>query len=83
LPAGEPPRTVTATDAPASLVREAEVTTEQIAVRAYDIWLSQGRPGGTDLEDWLEAERQLRREATDRQRDPIPLDPKPEATVAP
>jgi len=37
-----------------------EVTSEQIAQRAYDLWLEQGQPIGRDLEHWLEAERQLR-----------------------
>jgi hypothetical protein len=75
--AGEPSRTAAATDAPASLARESgpEISTEQIAVRAYEIWLSKGQPGGCDVEDWLEAERQLHRQRTDPQSDTIPLDP--------
>jgi hypothetical protein len=32
---------------------------EQIAIRAYHLWLARGQPGGTDWDDWLEAERQL------------------------
>lgn len=32
---------------------------EQIAIRAYQLWHSRGKPSGTDREDWLEAERQL------------------------
>jgi hypothetical protein len=54
--------------------REAQTTTtssaerprpgaERIAVRAYEIWESHGRPSGTDRENWFEAERQLRAEA--------------------
>jgi hypothetical protein len=34
-------------------------TPEQIAILAYEIWVARGRPHGTDLEDWYEAERQL------------------------
>ena len=34
-------------------------STEQIAIRAYHLWLARGQPGGTDRDDWLEAERQL------------------------
>jgi hypothetical protein len=34
-----------------------------IAVRAYHLWETQGRPDGSDREHWLEAERQLRAEA--------------------
>jgi hypothetical protein len=32
---------------------------EQVALHAYHLWLARGRPAGTGLEDWLEAERQL------------------------
>jgi hypothetical protein len=33
---------------------------EQIAVLAYELWLSRGQPQGSDREDWFEAERRLR-----------------------
>ena len=33
---------------------------DDIAVRAYEIYLSRGMAPGTDLDNWLEAERQLR-----------------------
>lgn len=33
---------------------------EQIARRAYEIWMGRGMPDGTDHENWLEAEKQLR-----------------------
>ena len=33
---------------------------EQIARRAYEIFVERGQPAGRDLEHWLEAERQLR-----------------------
>jgi hypothetical protein len=36
-------------------------TTEQIAQRAYEIYQARGGTDGQDIEDWLEAERQLRR----------------------
>lgn len=32
---------------------------DQIAERAYELWLEQGCPEGRDLDNWLEAERQL------------------------
>jgi hypothetical protein len=35
------------------------VTAEQIAVRAYQIYQERGDGPGSDVEDWLEAERQL------------------------
>jgi len=38
-----------------------EVTTDQIQVRAYEIYLERERGGcdGNDLDDWLAAEREL------------------------
>jgi len=33
---------------------------EQIARRAYEIFIERGQPAGQDLAHWLEAERQLR-----------------------
>lgn len=38
-------------------------THERIAVRAYEIWESRGRPDGADQAHWFEAERQLGAEA--------------------
>ena len=35
---------------------------EEVAPLAYAIWLAQGRPEGTDREDWFGAERRLREE---------------------
>lgn len=35
-------------------------THEQIAARAYEIFIERGRPQGRDLDHWLEAEAQLR-----------------------
>ncbi len=34
-------------------------TREEIELRAYDIYLARGADGGSEIEDWLEAERQL------------------------
>lgn len=34
-------------------------THEQIADKAYQIWIEQGCPAGRDLENWLDAERRL------------------------
>jgi hypothetical protein len=52
------------------------VTQEQIAALAYELWVAQGRPQGSDIDIWLEAERQLAG-APPRplERDPIPADP--------
>jgi Protein of unknown function (DUF2934) len=37
----------------------AEVTPDAIARRAYDLFLSRGATHGHDIDDWLEAEREL------------------------
>ena len=47
-----------ATTAPAS--PKPTVTRDQIAKRAYEIWVAKGRPHGKDLENWQQAERELR-----------------------
>lgn len=36
-----------------------EVTAEQIAHLAYQRWLDRGRPSGSPLQDWIDAERDL------------------------
>jgi hypothetical protein len=35
---------------------------EKIAMRAYEKWCKRGRPHGTEKQDWLEAEAELRAE---------------------
>jgi len=35
---------------------------EKIAMRAYEKWVQRGRPHGTDVQDWVEAESELRQE---------------------
>lgn len=34
-------------------------TSEEIACRAYEIYLERGDAQGSDIEDWLQAEREL------------------------
>jgi hypothetical protein len=56
------PKPVEAGGVPASLRPRGESrspSSEQIAFRAYYLWLARGQPVGTDRDDWLEAERQL------------------------
>jgi hypothetical protein len=36
-----------------------ELTTEEIAQRAYTLYIARGAADGHDVEDWLEAERLL------------------------
>lgn len=40
--------------------KQAGVASEQIAARAYEIWVASGRPAGRDQEHWFQAERELR-----------------------
>jgi hypothetical protein len=39
-----------------------EPTSDEIARRAYEIYLERGPASGNDVEDWLQAERELRGE---------------------
>jgi len=41
-----------------------EITREMIEKKAYELYLARGRVDGADVNDWLEAERQLRAEVT-------------------
>ncbi len=57
-------RTVSSLDAPAPAARSKPASSrEEIARRAYEIWLSKGCPHGHDVEHWLEAERQIRQQS--------------------
>ncbi len=38
---------------------QSDVTEEQIRVRAYEIYLAGGAAPGRELDDWLQAEREL------------------------
>ncbi len=52
------------------------VTREQIAALAHAIWHDRGCPEGSDLDIWLEAERQLKNELGEMvERDGIPAQP--------
>src|SRR5258708_36296622 len=37
---------------------------EKIAARAYEKWVKRGRPHGTDKQDWIEAEAELKAEVS-------------------
>jgi hypothetical protein len=46
----------------------ADIDRERLAARAYELYLSRGGDPGRDVDDWLEAERELQqgpRESTD------------------
>jgi hypothetical protein len=40
----------------------AQIPQDKIAQRAYEKWLKRGRTHGHDLQDWMEAEAELRSE---------------------
>ncbi|HEY4306364.1 MAG TPA: DUF2934 domain-containing protein [Gemmatimonadaceae bacterium] len=43
-----------------NITSQADGTDDRIRQRAYEIYLARGTDGGNDVDDWLEAERQLR-----------------------
>jgi len=47
-------------------------TTEEIALRAYHIYLERGGAPGNALEDWTRAERELREKSSKPRRKPAP-----------
>ena len=54
-------RTATAADrAPKSVAHPATATVSNIARRAHDLYLARGCEHGHDVDDWLQAERELR-----------------------
>jgi hypothetical protein len=60
-----------------SSIRLPDPTREQIAALAHELWRERGSPEGSDLDIWLEAERQLRGVPPKRAAavDSIPADP--------
>ena len=58
-------KTVTAAGrAPKSLAQPATLADTDIARRAYDLYLARGCEHGHDVEDWVQAERELRLSST-------------------
>jgi hypothetical protein len=58
-------RSATAADcAPKSVAQPATDTKRDVARRAYDLYLGRGREPGHDVEDWLQAERELQASST-------------------
>ena len=49
----------TAPSTQSSATPQSEPTTQQIAQRAYEIYQARGGTEGQDMEDWLQAEREL------------------------
>ena len=57
--------TTTAADrAPKVLLQPGTVTDSDIAGRAYDLYLGRGCEHGHDVDDWIQAERELRATST-------------------
>jgi hypothetical protein len=54
--------TPTAPAASNTTMNSTMVPHDKIAMRAYDKWCKRGCPAGTDKQDWLEAEAELRAE---------------------
>jgi hypothetical protein len=44
-------------------------TSDEIQVRAYEIYLERGGTDGRDVEDWLQAERELQHSTTSKSRE--------------
>jgi len=47
---------------PAPPTMPGKVPHEKIAMRAYEKWCKRGRPHGSDKQDWVDAENELRQE---------------------
>jgi len=54
------PVTTAADRAPKARFDATAITEHDIARRAYDLYLARGREPGHQLDDWLQAERELR-----------------------
>jgi hypothetical protein len=39
---------------------QVKIPHEKISMRAYEKWVKRGRPHGSEVQDWLEAEAELR-----------------------
>lgn len=56
----KPEEVVTSSDrTPRRAAQRPTITDTEIARRAYDLYLARGREDGHDVEDWLQAEREL------------------------
>jgi Protein of unknown function (DUF2934) len=49
-----------------------QIPHDKIAMRAYEKWVKRGRPHGTDKQDWIEAENELRAEMSRGVGKPMP-----------
>jgi outer membrane protein TolC len=49
---------------PLAIPEDQKLTHEEIARRAYALYEERGRTDGTDVDDWLQAERELTQDKT-------------------
>jgi hypothetical protein len=59
---------IAADRAPTSLALSVAVTDSDVARRAYDLYLARGGEHGHDVDDWMEAERELQRASSQPRR---------------
>ena len=59
----------------------ASIDVQAIRRRAHERWLERGCPTGSPERDWLEAERELRAEATPAEAGTVPRGPAPAADL--
>ena len=52
------------TSLPCAKALEAAFSHEDIAARAYELFVLRGRADGHDIQDWLQAEHELRKQAS-------------------
>ena len=55
-------RVVTPPLTPSANMPPLAIPPEKIAMRAYEKWTQRGRPQGTEMQDWLDAEMELKAE---------------------
>ncbi len=63
-PAARPQPAAPQPQAGAPAGQAAPVPHERVAMRAYEKWCQRGCPPGTDVQDWYEAEAEVRAELT-------------------
>jgi hypothetical protein len=57
-------RVTTPSQAQPKSIQPDRIPHDKIAMRAYEKWVKRGRPQGTEMQDWIEAENELRAELT-------------------
>ncbi|MBI2765518.1 MAG: DUF2934 domain-containing protein [Chloroflexi bacterium] len=68
-PTTQPARAASASRVPEPPSGDHALAAERVAVRAYEPYCARGCEDGRDVEDWMDAERQLRDEGTSESKD--------------